>query len=87
MKRILFSVFLFIILFLISKKIKEPFEKETDKKTYDMLADVIKYIDNSINTRKNAGETSKFSNDKYQKQIMSLENALKYASYIQKNII
>jgi hypothetical protein len=85
MKALLFSILLFIILIIIIKKFNFKESFETDHK--NMLNHVIKFIDNSIKTRQNAGKTSKFSEDKFQNQILGLKNALKYATYIQNNII
>jgi hypothetical protein len=83
MKALLISILLFIILIFISKNRKESFEPN---KT-NQLDEIIKYINNAINSRKNAGKNSKFYDDKYKKQILPLMNAMNYASYIQKNII
>lgn len=87
MKLVLCSIFLLILLILLSKHVKESFDTQNDKKINDKLDDIIRYIGNSIDSRKNAGKTSKFYNEKYQKQILALTNALNYATYIQKNII
>ncbi len=80
MRALILSILIFIILIWISKKMKEGFETNS-------ITEVIKYIQNSINSRKNASNNSLLSEQKYQDQILPLSNALNYATYIQNNII
>jgi hypothetical protein len=84
MRALILSILIFIILIFVSKKDREGFDKQKEDL---MITNVIKYIQNSINSRKGASKDSQLSGEKYQKQILGLSNALKYATYIQNNII
>ena len=86
MKALIISILILFILIIFSRKLKESFEDQTNDKIKSMLNDVMGYIENAIRNRKNAGNKGTFSDEKYQKQILSLENSLKYTKYIQNNI-
>lgn len=65
------------MMFLSKKYNIENIENKND------MVEVIQNITNAINSRKN-GSINKnfFSDEKYQKQILPLNNALSYANYI-----
>lgn len=87
-KLIILSIILFIILEIISKKIKESLLVQyTDEMIINNLDEIIKYLNNSIDSRNNGAKNQNFfSDDKYQNQILPLKNATIYANFI-KNII
>jgi uncharacterized membrane protein len=89
MNTLIIAFVLFIILECFSKQIKEPLITEySDKMIEDNLEEVIKYLNNSINHRKNgANSKNSLSGDKYQKQIVPLKNAVSYAIYIKNKVI
>ena len=88
-KLMIIPIILFIILEIISKKIKEPLMIEyTDEIMIDNLDEIIKYINNSIDSRVNGVKNKNFfSDEKYQGQLLPLRNASIYATYIKNKLI
>jgi hypothetical protein len=85
------SILLFIIITVIITviiKVKEPMTIEyTDEMIQDNLDLVIKYLNNSVESRENGKKNNNFfSDDKYQKQLLPLQNAVNYANYIKNKI-
>ncbi len=79
------AIILLLLLILLSKIIKEPFDTK-DPLVKNSVDSVVDFIESAIKSRNNTYENSKFRDDKYQNQLDPLNNALIYAKYIRDTI-